>query len=136
MGAVETATISGDDRGDPRHLRARRVVERLHPAGRSEPRLHQRVGPLGLAMEQADSNGEDDVEAAVAEIRVLEVRDEELGFPASTYAAFRRAAASIIFGERSIAVSRPRSSRSQTSVAATPWPQPISSTWSSGRMPS
>jgi hypothetical protein len=32
----------------------------------------------------------------------------------------RRLAASIIFGERSTAVSRPPSSRSQTSVAATP----------------
>ena len=39
-------------------------------------------------------------------------------------AAFLRVAAAIIFGERSIAVSRPSSSRSQTKVAATPWPTP------------
>jgi hypothetical protein len=48
-------------------------------------------------------------------------------------AAFRRAAASIILGERSIAVRRPPSSRSQTNAAATPCPEPISSTRSFGR---
>jgi hypothetical protein len=57
-------------------------------------------------------------------------------FPSSTNAELRRAAASTIFGDRSIAVSRPPSSRSHTIAAATPWPQPISRTRSWGRMPS
>jgi hypothetical protein len=48
------------------------------------------------------------------------------------HAAFRRIAASIIFGDRSTAVRWPPSRRSQTSVAATPCPQPISRTRSSG----
>ena len=41
-------------------------------------------------------------------------------FPDSTNRAFRRAAASINFGDRFTAVSRPSSSRSHTNVAATP----------------
>jgi hypothetical protein len=70
----------GDDDGrDPRDLRARRVVERPHPAARSEPRRDERVGQLGLAVEEPHANGEDHIEAAVAEVGVLDVRDEELG---------------------------------------------------------
>src|SRR4051794_17089427 len=45
---------------------------------------------------------------------------------------FLRAAISIIFSERSIAVIRPLVSRSQTSDTATPCPQPTSSTPSAG----
>src|SRR4051794_8010386 len=45
---------------------------------------------------------------------------------------FRRAAISIIFSERSIAVIRPLVSRWQTSDTATPCPQPTSSTRSAG----
>ena len=51
--------------------------------------------------------------------------------PDCTNAALRRAAAAIIAGERSIAVSR--APRSHRYVAATPWPQPISSTRSPSR---
>jgi len=45
---------------------------------------------------------------------------------------FLRAAISIIFFERSIAVIRPLVSRSETSDTATPCPQPTSSTRSAG----
>ncbi len=44
-----------------------------------------------------------------------------------------RSLISIILADRSIAASRPPSSRSQTSDAATPWPQPTSSRRSAGR---
>src|SRR5919108_694001 len=52
--------------------------------------------------------------------------------PAATCSRFLRAAISIIFFERSIAVIRPLVSRSQTSDTATPCPQPTSSTRSVG----
>src|SRR5687767_8015125 len=48
------------------------------------------------------------------------------------WSRFLRAAISIIFFERSIAVIRPLVSRSQTSDTATPCPQPTSSTRSAG----
>ena len=89
--------------------------------------------PLGLAPEEPDAHREDGVEAPVAEVERLECREQELGLAGRDDAAFRRDAAAIIFGERSTAVRWPPSSRSHTSVAATPWPQPISSTRSSGR---
>jgi hypothetical protein len=56
-----------------------RVEERSHPPAPREPRLDEGAGALRLAVEQADANGEDDVEAAVAEVEVLEARDDELG---------------------------------------------------------
>jgi hypothetical protein len=83
-------------------------------------------------VKEADADGEDLVEAALAEVEVLERRDEESALPAATCSAFRRLAASIILAERSTAVRNPPSSRSHTSVAATPWPHPISSTRSFG----
>jgi hypothetical protein len=97
-----------------------RIEERAHAAAGRTPRLHYGVGSFGFAMEEPYPYGEDDVEATLAEVEMLEVRDEDSAFPASTCAALRRAAASIIFAERSIAVSRPPSSRSQTIAAATP----------------
>jgi hypothetical protein len=48
--------------------------------------------------------------------------------PAATCSRFLRAAISIIFCDRSIAMIRPLVSRSQTSETATPCPQPTSST--------
>ena len=47
-------------------------------AGR-EPALGQPPRPLGLAVEEPDTHGEDLVEAPVAEVGVLEPGDEELG---------------------------------------------------------
>ena len=106
-------------------------------AARREPALGERARPCGLAVEQADADREDRVEAAIAEVeRPPASATRNSAVPASTYAALRRAAAAIIFGERSTAVRRRASSRSHTSVAATPWPQPISSTRSPGRMSS
>ena len=87
---------------------------------------------VGLAVEQTDACREDLVEAAVSEVDVLDRPDEELGLSMATCSSFLRVAASIIFAEQSIAVSRPVRRRSQTRVAATPCP--ISSTWSPGRM--
>src|SRR6266508_2594379 len=52
--------------------------------------------------------------------------------PPATCSRFLRAAISIIFFERSIAVIRPLVSRSQTSDTATPCPQPTASTRSAG----
>lgn len=87
-------------------------------------------------MKQADTRGEDLVEAAFAEVDVLERTDEELGrarLDESPVAAGRRLDH---FADRSIAVSFPPFRRSHTSVAAIPCPQPISSTRSPGRMSS
>ena len=44
-----------------------------------EPRLDEGASPHGFAVEEPDSNGEDHVEAAVAEVEVLEPRNEEFG---------------------------------------------------------
>src|SRR5688572_31630201 len=55
-----------------------------------------------------------------------------MALPPATCSRFLRAAISIIFFERSIAVIRPLVSRSQTSDTATPCPQPTSSTRSAG----
>jgi hypothetical protein len=53
------------------------------PAWRQPP-LGERAGAGGLAVEEPDPDGEDLVEAALAEVGVLERRGEELGLPAST----------------------------------------------------
>jgi hypothetical protein len=97
-----------------------RVVGHVQRAAGSEPALGERTGTGGLAVEEPDAHREDRVEPPVVEIERLERRDEELGPTSSTWTALRRAAAAIIFGERSTAVSRPRSRRSHTYVAATP----------------
>jgi hypothetical protein len=55
-----------------------------------------------------------------------------VAFPEATCSRFRRDARSICVGERSIAVIVPSPSRSQISETATPPPQPISSSRSSG----
>ena len=88
---------------------------------------------VGLSVEEPDPNRKDDVESALAEIEGLERRRAGtlLSRPRRT-STFRRSAAAIIFTERSTAVSRPLASRSHTIVAATPCPQPISSTRSPG----
>ena len=60
--------------------RLRRERRARLPARREPPR-RQRVRALRLAMEEADAHGEDRVEAPVAEIGVLQRRDEEIGRP-------------------------------------------------------
>jgi hypothetical protein len=88
-----------------------------------------------VGVEEADAHREDQIEAAVAEVGGLEAAGQELR-PAVADAPFVPAdAAEIIVAERSRPVSRPVTSRAQIMVAATPWPQPISSTRSPGPMP-
>jgi len=36
------------------------------------------VSPLGLAVKEPDANSEDDIEATLAEVEILEARNEEL----------------------------------------------------------
>ena len=48
-------------------------------AGR-EPSLDDVARTVGIAVKEADANREDLVEAALPQVEVLEVRDEELGF--------------------------------------------------------
>jgi hypothetical protein len=55
------------------------VEECAHSAAGREPSLGE--GALGLAAEEPYPNGEDHVEAALAEVDVLEALNEELGFP-------------------------------------------------------
>ena len=88
---------------------------------------------LGLLPEGRDVEGEDLVEAPIAEVGVLQRDGSSTALPASTCARFLRVAISIILGERSIAVIVPVVSLSQTRETATPWPQPTSSRRSAGR---
>ena len=48
------------------------------PPGASH-RLSEIMDALGVAMEQADADGEDRVEAALTELHLLEAHDQELG---------------------------------------------------------
>ncbi len=58
-----------------------RIEERADAAAGRKPRVHECVSSFGFAMEEPYPNGEDDVEATLAEVELLEVRDEELSFP-------------------------------------------------------
>jgi hypothetical protein len=62
----------------------RLVVEDEESSAGREPSLCEAARPLGGAMKEADADREDLVEAAVSEVEVFEVRDEELALPAST----------------------------------------------------
>ena len=86
---------------------------------------------LRLKPEGRDVESEDLVESLVPEVRLLERAALSTALPPAS-SRFLRAAISIIFFERSIAVIRPLVSRSQTSDTATPCPQPTSSTRSAG----
>ena len=88
---------------------------------------------LRLLPEGSDVEGEDLVEAPIAEGRVLQRDGLERGPSASTCSRFLRVAISIILGERSIAVIVPVVSLSLTRETATPWPQPTSNRRSAGR---
>jgi hypothetical protein len=56
----------------------RAIEEREHAAAWREPRFDIGARTFGIAIEGADAYGEDQVEAALAEIEFLEGRDEEL----------------------------------------------------------
>jgi hypothetical protein len=58
----------------------RRVEEDEERSARREPSLDEAARTLGLTVEKADADREDLVEAAISQIEVLKVRDEELGF--------------------------------------------------------
>jgi len=47
---------------------------------RGEPLLNDAARKFGIAVEEADADGEDGVEVAVSRVEVFECRDEELGF--------------------------------------------------------
>ena len=118
------------DGGGARVRRAsppRRLVDHMEGAAGGEVPPHDR-DRLGRAPERRNVHAEDLVEALVAEVSPLEGDGLEHRPAVATCSSFRRVAIAIILAERSIAVRRPPSSRSQTSVAATPWPQPTSST--------
>jgi hypothetical protein len=59
---------------------------------------------VGVAIEEADADGEDDVEATLPEVDVLEASDEKLGGARDDDRGVASSAASIIFGERSTPV--------------------------------
>ena len=57
------------------------IEERVEATGGFEPGFDERSRALRLAVKEAGADGEDDVEAAVAEVELLEAGDEELGGP-------------------------------------------------------
>jgi hypothetical protein len=115
------------------HYRRGGSKRREHRSARREPGLDEAAGELGLALEEADADGKDLVEAAVAEIEVLEPCDEELG-PARLdvrRVAARRGSDHLrraVDGSQPPAVEPLADERRRY-----PWPQPISRTRSSGR---
>jgi hypothetical protein len=110
-------------------LPSRRLAEQVEAPAEGEAATNG-VQRRAWLMQRGDVDSEDLVVDLVVELGALDVAAMNRAF--SAWARFRLVAISIIFGERSTAVIRPSSSRSQTRETATPCPHPTSRMRSSG----
>ena len=122
--------------GSSRSRSPRRGRRRGEHATGSEPILGQLPCTVRFAVEQTHADGEDLVEAAIAQVELLELRDDEVRLPGVDVGRVTANGRLDHLGRAVDPREVPPTRRSQTKVAATPWPHPISRTRSSGWMSS